>query len=246
MKKIFLGSLLFLTTTFAQDIDMDSDMLDDFDDIQIEVKQKSDPLKTYNVAITQFNDEVYHTIWQPLSLTYKNNINQNIRQGVDNIFANLRYPINFINNILQLKLKNALIETGRFLINSTIGMFGIFDVAKNSFGLEPKKEDFGQTLGYWGVGPGPHIVLPFFGPSNLRDMISFYPDGLVDPTIYNPDREYNIVNNGYSSVTLMMYNRLNKTSLNIELYDNLTSGALSKYEVLKNSYEQQREMEIKK
>ncbi len=243
MKKIFLILLIFISTLFSENID--DDMLDEFnDDIQVETKQKSDPFKSYNIAITQFNDKVYYSVWKPVAISYKNNVNQDIRQGVNNIFSNLKYPINFVNNILQLKIKNACIETERFLINSTIGLLGFFDVAKKYFNLEPKKEDFGQTLGYWGVSSGPHIVLPFFGPSNLRDMISFYPDGFVDPTIYNSDRNYNIINNSYTTVGVMTYDRLNKTSLNINLYDNVVDGSLSKYEVLKNSYEQKREMEI--
>ena len=242
MKYIFVF-FIFFTISFAQDIE--DDMLEDFNDIKIEQKQQNDPFKSYNIFMTNFNDKVYHNIWKPVATTYKNSVNEEVRNSIDNMFLNLLYPISFVNNILQLKLKNALIETGRFIINSTLGIFGLFDVAKNGFGLEPKREDFGQTLGYWGVGSGPHIVLPFFGPSNLRDLVSFYPDALLNPVVYDDNSKYHIPNTPAQSAGLIIYDKLNKTSLNINLYDNITDGALSKYQILKTTYEQKRAKEIK-
>jgi len=243
MGRIFLIFILMFSLSFSQDVD--DDMLDEFDDdIKVEQKQSDDPFESYNIFMTNFNDNIYHSVWKPTATAYKNGVNKDIRKSIENVFLNLGYPINFINNILQFKIKNAAIETERFIINSTLGMFGLFDIAKTTFGLEPKKEDFGQTLGYWGVGSGPHIVLPFFGPSNLRDVVSFYPDGLVNPVIYNENRNYNVATSGYMTVGLTMYERLNTTSLNIEIYDSLTNSALSKYQVLKTSYEQKRKREI--
>ena len=138
----------------------------------------------------------------------------------------------------------------RFIINSTVGIFGIWDPAKEWFGLEAHEEDFGQTLGYYGVGGGFHIVLPFLGPSNLRDMFSLYPDMQMDPVYYAENRPYNFPKKegedlGLSRQTiqqtnLLMLKTVNKESLRIGQYENLKKDAIELYPFLRDVYEQNR------
>ena len=144
------------------------------------------------------------------------------------------YPLRFINNVFQGKLLNASEETGRFVVNSTVGLFGLFDPAKSYLQWEEHNEDFGQTLGYWGVGSGYHIVIPFLGPSNMRDMFSMYPDTLSNPLAYHNE-----------GLEIGIFQKLNEGSLHEGEYEDLTKDAVSLYPFLKNIYEQHRDKLIK-
>jgi phospholipid-binding lipoprotein MlaA len=110
-----------------------------------------------------------------------------VRTGVSNFFSNLREPIVILNGLLQGKFKQAGSDLGRFLMNSTVGLYGLFDVATKA-GLKKHDEDFGQTLGRWGVKDGPYLVLPLFGPSGVRDGIGLAVDIQVDPVWQEDDR----------------------------------------------------------
>ena len=120
-----------------------------------------DPLSGYNRVMTEFNDGFYVYVLDPVARGYRWAIPLGGRRGINRFFHNLFFPIRFVNNVLQLKVKNAGEEFLRFCINSTIGIFGIWDPAKEWFDLYAHDEDFGQTLGYYGIGGGFHIVLPF-------------------------------------------------------------------------------------
>ena len=150
-----------------------------------------DPLSGYNSVMTEFNDGFYIFVLDPVARGYRWVLPEVARRGVKNFFHNLLFPLRFGNNALQLKAKNAGEEFLRFSINSTVGIFGFWDPAKEWFGLEAHEEDFGQTLGYYGVGGGFHVVLPFLGPSNLRDMFSLYPEIQMDPLNNVENRPYN-------------------------------------------------------
>jgi phospholipid-binding lipoprotein MlaA len=130
-----------------------------------------DPLEGYNRAMFGFNEGVDKAIIKPLASGYKTVMPEFARTGVTNFFANLGDLWIGINNILQGKVGAGIGDFGRFAINSTIGIVGLIDVASNA-GLEKHNEDFGQTLGRWGVGSGAYVVLPILGPSNVRDGIS--------------------------------------------------------------------------
>jgi len=130
-----------------------------------------DPIEGYNRAMFGFNDGLDKAIIKPVASGYKAVMPEFARTGVTNFFANLGDIWIGVNNILQGKVGAGVSDLGRFAINSTIGVLGLFDVA-SSAGLEKHNEDFGQTLGRWGVGSGAYVVLPFFGPSNVRDGFS--------------------------------------------------------------------------
>lgn len=132
---------------------------------------RRDPLEPLNRAVFSFNDTADRVVLKPVATGYKKVIPYEARRGVSNFFDNLRDAWSAVNQVLQLKGEAAVTSFARFLVNSTLGIVGIMDVASD-MGMERQTEDFGQTLGYWGVGPGPYIVLPLLGPSTLRDTFA--------------------------------------------------------------------------
>ena len=130
--------------------------------------QDQDPLETYNRAIYSFNDTVDKALLKPLAQTYKAVTPEFVDEGVTNFFGNLGDVITLANNLLQFKLDMAAQDSVRIVLNSTFGVLGFFDVA-TPLGIAKNQEDFGQTLGVWGVPQGPYLVLPLLGPSTLRD-----------------------------------------------------------------------------
>jgi phospholipid-binding lipoprotein MlaA len=209
-----------------------------------------DPLSGYNRGMTGFNDGFYVFVLDPVARGYRWVLPGTARRGVKNFFHNLLFPLRFVNNALQLKAKNAGEEFLRFSINSTIGILGLWDPAKEWFGLEAHEEDFGQTLGYYGVGGGFHVVLPFLGPSNLRDMFSLYPDLQMDPVNYVENRPYNfpkqegeylgVSRQTLQAIDLTLLKTVNTESLRIGQYENLKKDAIELYPFLRDVYEQNR------
>ena len=232
--------------------DIEGDEFDDeFDDeFESSGEELFDPLSGYNRVMTEFNDGFYVYVVDPVSRGYRFVIPEGARRGVNRFFHNLFFPIRFVNNVLQLKLKNSGEEFLRFCINSTIGIFGIWDPAKVWFDLEEHEEDFGQTLGYYGVGGGFHVVIPFLGPSNLRDMLSMYPDMQMDPVNYVENRPYNLSQPkgkylGTSRKTLQraqltVVKTINRESMRIGQYEDLKKDAIELYPFLRDVYEQNR------
>ena len=142
-----------------------------------------DPIEPVNRAIFSFNDTVDVYLFEPVAKGYEWILPGVVRKGVTNFFSNLRSPIYVVSDIVQLKFGQVGTHTGRFLINSTVGVAGVFDVAK-LVGLEEHYEDFGVALGHYGIPPGPYIVIPFLGPSNVRDGFGRIVDAFLTPTYY--------------------------------------------------------------
>ena len=138
-----------------------------------------DPLEPFNRGVYAFNDGLDTVVLKPVAQGYRAVLPQFVRTGIGNFFSNLDDITVFVNSVLQFKIPQAASDLGRFLINSTLGLLGILDVA-TEFGLEKHNEDFGQTLGYWGIGSGPYLVLPFFGPSSFRDALGRWADSYTD------------------------------------------------------------------
>jgi len=128
-----------------------------------------DPLESVNRAVFSFNDFLDRCCFQPIARGYKAVTPQFLDDGISNVFINLGEPINALNDLLQWKPADAGKDVGRFAINSTIGLLGFFDVAGH-WGMQRSEEDFGQTLAGWGLSSGPYLVLPFLGPSTVRDL----------------------------------------------------------------------------
>ena len=143
-------------------------------------KQISDPIRGVNRGIFWFNDKLDVYVAEPVARGYDNVVPTRVQVGIDNFFRNLQFPVFFVSSLVQLKFKQALSDTGRFLINSTVGLGGLMDIAKDA-GLGRHKEDFGVALAYWGVPAGPYLVLPILGPTNFRDGLGLAADAVLDP-----------------------------------------------------------------
>lgn len=222
----------------------ESDGFDDEFEEEFAQKEIFDPLSGYNRFMTTFNDTFYTYVLDPVARGYRYVFHEEVRSSIGNFFHNLLYPVRLVNNVLQFKFKNAVEETGRFLVNSTVGLLGFFDPAKSYLEWQPHNEDFGQTLGFYGVGGGFHVVLPFLGPSNLRDALSMYPDAELSPLYYN-GRSYSIVHNDLESLGYIGLERVNFVSQHIGEYEELKKDAVDLYPFLRNIYEQHREKLIK-
>ena len=145
-----------------------------------------DPLERLNRSTYAFNDGLDRAIVKPLARGYRKATPQFLQTGVSNFFSNAEYPVTLANNLLQGKITAAASDTARFTLNTTFGLGGLFDPA-TAWGLDRNDEDFGQTLGSWGVPPGPYIVVPFLGPYTLRDGIGSFADDFVEPRAYLED-----------------------------------------------------------
>ncbi|QFR43475.1 VacJ family lipoprotein [Sulfurimonas xiamenensis] len=207
---------------------------------EFEVEEVYDPFSGYNRVMTNFNDGAYEYVIKPVAKGYRYVLHAEIRESIRNFFNNLYFPMRFANNLLQGKFYNASEETGRFLINSTIGILGLFDPAKAHFNLDAHKEDFGQTLGFYGVASGPHIVLPLLGPSNLRDAISIYPDSLLSLIDYTERSYWTLTDTWAEYLGVKALENVNYASLNIEEYEKMKKDAVDLYPFLRDIYEQHR------
>lgn len=143
-------------------------------------KQEDDPFESINREIFAFNDNADKYIIGPIAHTYRDVVPDPVRDSIRNFLLNLKQPLSAINATLQGDFGKGLSAVGRFTINSTVGILGFFDVA-TYIGLEPVDEDFGQTLGAWGIEPGPYLILPILGPTSTRDLGGKVGDWVVDP-----------------------------------------------------------------
>lgn len=141
---------------------------------------RRDPLEPLNRGIYTFNDTIDKAVIKPVATGYKETVPDPIRTAVGNFFSNLDDVLVLLNDLLQFKLDQAASDLSRLVWNTTVGVAGLFDVG-TAFDLPKHNEDFGQTLGYWGVPSGPYLVLPFFGPSNFRDTAGLAVDSNFDP-----------------------------------------------------------------
>lgn len=153
--------------------------------------QTEDPWRETNERIFRLNDYFDQLIVRPVASAYTLFIPRIARQGIGNFFSNIDDINVFVNDLLQLKLDAAMNDSGRLLVNSTLGLGGVLDVA-SGFGLYKNEEDFGQTLGRWGVGAGPYVMLPVFGASNVRDSFGLVLDTLFNPIQYHEDESFRL------------------------------------------------------
>jgi len=206
-----------------------------------------DPFEKYNRAMTTFNDKLYVNLIDPVARGYSNVVPEGGRVAVGNFINNLYYPVRFSNNVLQFKFKNASKETGRFVVNSIFGLGGFFDPAKTELQWEPSEEDFGQTLGFYGLPEGPHIVWPFLGPSNLRDTFGIIGDTYLNPLSNTKEHSihYKIPQNRLQEAGIYGYEKINKTSLHLGEYESIKKDAIDLYPFLRDAYTQNRKQKIK-
>lgn len=192
-----------------------------------------DPFERYNRAMYQFNDSLDKAVIKPIAKGYVAVVPEPVNKGITNFFGNLGDVLVLINNVLQLKLPQAASDTGRVIVNSTIGLLGIIDVA-TPIGLRKHNEDFGQTLGRWGIGSGPYLVLPFFGPSSPRDGIGLY----VDYSQFNLTT--NQVEDAATRNALLITNAIDTRADLLSASRLLETAALDPYTFTREAYLQRR------
>ncbi|QEW06916.1 MlaA family lipoprotein [Nitrincola iocasae] len=152
----------------------------------VQAQQENDPWEGFNRSMFSFNDGLDRAIIKPVTKGYRYVTPEIAQTGVNNFFENLRDFRTMLNNLLQGKVHNALEDFSRITFNSTFGLAGLIDVA-TPMGIPKNDEDFGQTLGHWGMSSGPYVVLPLFGPSTIRDTAGMVPDWHLDPVNYVDD-----------------------------------------------------------
>jgi len=192
----------------------------------------NDPLNGFNRAVYSFNNTSDRIVLKPVANAYTNVVPKPARKGVSNFFRNLGEPLNVLNNLLQGKVDRALDSTYRFAVNSTIGIFGLFDVAK-AYDVDVANEDLGQTLAAWGVKPGPYLMLPFLGPSNFRDGLGL----ATSSAIYYPIGEITDSNGTRLGLTAL---GIIDTRAGLLGTDDVLDKQLDPYAFLKVAFEQNR------
>lgn len=202
------------------------------------VAVKEDPWEPFNRSMFQLNENLDYFAAKPLALAYRNAAPQKVDDSITNVFSNLGEPFNALNNALQGKFSHAAGDLGRFLVNSTVGLLGIFDVASH-IGLAKHNEDFGQTLAYWGVASGPYLILPVLGPSTVRDTAGFGTETFLWNGIDPLDRSLPDERLAYST-TLVKYLDIRADVVPAE---GIISG--DKYSFLRSLYLQRRTYLIK-
>lgn len=190
-----------------------------------------DPLEPMNRAFYSFNDGVDKAVLKPVAEGYRAVLPSFARTGISNFFANINDVLIALNNLLQGKIVNAISDVGRVVVNTTIGVLGLMDPA-TEFGLEKHNEDFGQTLGHWGIGDGAYLVIPFLGPSNVRDAVGRVVDFKTDPLTY--------VNHMRTRNVLWGTRLISQRADLLDTSKILDTAALDPYEFLRDAYLQRR------
>ncbi len=216
---------------------------EEFEDIDVELETVfvKDPLRRYNRAIFGFNDKLYFYVMKPMYKGYNKVVPEKARLSVRKFFSNIRMPVRFFNCLFQGKFKGAGTELARLVINTTVGVGGLFDPAKSQFNLEKQDEDFGQTLGKHGMGSNYYIQWPFLGPSNARDTIGFVGDVALDPLTL-----LTFFVSPYASIGAKSYDTFNEVSIDRgEAYENIVEPAIDPYIAVQDAYTQNRVKKIK-
>jgi len=199
---------------------------------------EDDPWEGFNEKMFNFNREVLDRfLLKPIATGWDFIFPDMVQRGFRNMFDNIDVVRRVVNNSLQLKFTGAATELARFTINSTIGLVGFFDVAKDGFGIEQRDEDTGQTFGVWGAGPGPYLVLPFLPPATVRDGIGYVFDGAMFPPSYFIPWWGVIIGSFTETV--------NERSLNLDRFERVAESTVDLYGAVRNAYLQRRAAAIK-
>ena len=191
-----------------------------------------DPIENVNRSVYSFNEFMDAHLFDPLGNIYQTITPEIVDRGISNMFSNAGDISVIANDILQLKMGQAVSDLARLVFNSTIGLLGFFDVSSH-IGLPKHREDFGQTLAHWGFGSGPYLVLPFLGPATVRDAAGYSVDTLMNPVAY--------INNDAYRAGLMSLNYVDYKADLLSAGDLITEAALDEYEFVKNAYFEKRE-----
>ena len=197
----------------------------------------ADPLEPLNRVFFHLNDKLYFWVLKPVASAYGAVVPEDLRIGVDNFFSNITTPVRLVNCLLQINFKCVGNETIRFILNTALGMAGFLDPARKELGIEKQDEDFGQTLGFWGIEPAFYIEWPILGASSLRDTFGYVGDLFLDPKTY-------LISSISTSLAIRSYDLVNETSLRIGEYEDFKKVALDPYIAKRDAYHQNRKHKI--
>jgi len=215
-----------------------------------------DPWESMNTNIFEFNRKLDRFVLKPIAKGYNFVMPDLVQVGISNIFYNLRFAPRFFNNVFQGKVKGAGIEVGRFVINSTVGVAGFFDIAKH-VNLVTPEEDLGQTLGFYGVKPGPYLILPFLQPFTVRDFFGYVGDIFLNPInwlvlpIIEVEGVPSVIDHEDRTTTSIIQlgarvgEIVNERSRNLETYQGIEEATLDLYTAVRNAYLQKRTQAIR-
>jgi phospholipid-binding lipoprotein MlaA len=223
-----------------------SNVGDDFGNVP--VQSVNDPFQRFNRTMFGLNDRFTTYAIRPFAHGYAIVVPLTVRNCVTNFFDNLQYPVRFVNCVLQGKLTRSAQETGKFLINSTAGIGGLIRVSDYISSLaDIPAEDFGQTLGVWGLPPGPYLVVPLLGPSDCRDLVGFAGDYAISPLDWHPLGivRWTFISDA-ASFAISATRYVNGLPKAIELYDQMKSAAVDPYIGMRDAYLSYRAAQIKK
>ena len=201
------------------------------------VDEEYDPWEKFNEKTFEFNRRLDRYVLKPVATAYNVVVPDRVQVMISNGFDNIAFVPRMMNSLFQGKFDGAVREFGRFVFNSTIGIGGLFDVAKME-GIEKSREDFGQTLGFYGVGPGPYVIVPFLEPLTVRDGIGKAVDGAMDPMSY-------FVPFFYTRLLLKVEEIVNDRSLNLELFQGFEESVIDMYSAVRHGYLKRREKLIR-
>lgn len=199
-----------------------------------------DPWEPFNQSMFTFNLKLDEYVLRPVATAYDSVMPDAAQRGVGRFFKNLGIAERLANNLFQGKIDGAGREVGRFLVNTTLGCAGFLDVADSAFGWKESPEDFGQTLAVYGAANGPYLVLPFYGPSTVRDTAGFVVDGALNPMNYLLSTFQVIAIKGGITVA----SAVNTRSMNLELFQDVDRYSLDLYGAVQDGYLQRREQAI--
>lgn len=199
-----------------------------------------DTLEWFNQPVFEFNLKLDEYALRPVATAYNSIMPDAAQRGVQRFFKNLGVVERFANNLFQGKFPQAGQEVGRFVVNTTIGGVGFLDVADEWLGWKESPEDFGQTLAVYGVPSGPYLVLPFYGPSNIRDTVGLVADGAMNPMTYFLSTVQLIAVRGGTALG----SAINYRSMNLELFEDVNRYTVDLYGAVQDAYQQRRAKQI--
>jgi phospholipid-binding lipoprotein MlaA len=197
-----------------------------------------DPWERFNEKMFEVNRNLDRYVLKPVAKAYNFITPDELQIMISNGFDNISFPPRFVNSVLQGKFKGAGREIARFLINSTAGVGGLFDPAKDVFGLVKSREDFGQTLGFYGVGPGPFLIVPLMEPMTVRDGVGKAVDAAMDPLAY-------YLPFFWDRLGMKIGDTINERALNLDLFQGFEESVIDLYSAVRHGYLQRREKLIR-
>jgi len=235
-------SILVLTTVFAAGMasratGADDDLQRPIADAELDVSDDYDPWQGFNEKMFFFNHDILdHYVLKPVATGWGKVLPDVGKRGLDRAFDNLGMPKRLVNNLLQGRFRGAGRELARFGVNTTVGVLGFLDVARAQLHIEKSDADTGQTLGLYGFGQGPYLVLPTLRPLTVRDGIGYGVDGVLDPFGY--------VIPFFATAGMGIVKQVNERALNLQLFQDVEDGVLDLYSAVRNGYLQRRRRSI--